>query len=185
MRNALAVIGIMLALGLEPNLAAPALASFPGVERRFQFLGEAKGIAVVDDYAHHPTEVRATLETARQVFGKRRLVVAFQPHLYSRTQAFAAEFGRALARADVVFVTDVYPAREAPISGVSGELVASTTRELLGGDTVRYTESLESLQAALREELRAGDVLVTLGAGDIWRVAHALIDELRRSHVDA
>jgi UDP-N-acetylmuramate--alanine ligase len=184
-RNALAVIGVLLALGVEPGLAAPALASFSGVERRFQLLGEAKGIAVVDDYAHHPTEVAATLETARQVFGDRRLVVAFQPHLYSRTQAFAAEFGRALSAADVVFVTDIYPAREKPIPGVTSQLVVDSARSALGSERVHSTSDLHTLVAELREELQAGDVLMTLGAGNINSVAHDLAAELRRSDVDA
>jgi UDP-N-acetylmuramate--alanine ligase len=184
-RNALAVIGVVLALGLEPGLVAPALASFRGVERRFQVLGEAQGIAVVDDYAHHPTEVRATLETARQVFGDRRLLVAFQPHLYSRTQAFAEEFGRALVGADVVFVTAIYPAREKPIPGVTAELVAAAAADELAAGSVHLAPDLEALAEQVRKELRAGDVLLTLGAGDVFSVAHDLVAELRRSDVDA
>lgn len=184
-RNALAVIGVMLALGLDPQVASGTLASFTGVERRFQVLGEIAGITVVDDYAHHPTEVAATLEAARLVFAGRRLVVAFQPHLYSRTQAFAREFGRALALADLVFVTDIYPAREAPIAGVSGALVAQAAAESVQGGRVVYVESLDSLAQALRGELTAGDALMTLGAGDIYSVAHALMRELGRSDVDA
>ncbi|UCF21245.1 MAG: UDP-N-acetylmuramate--L-alanine ligase [Gemmatimonadota bacterium] len=184
-RNALASLGVLLAMDIEPGVAAGALAGFGGVERRFQKLGEAGGITVIDDYAHHPTEVAATLDTAKLVFKDQRLVAAFQPHLYSRTAAFAVEFGKALARADVVFVTDVYRAREAPIPGVTGELVATAARAQRGGDGVRYRENLAALRAALREELRAGDVLITLGAGDIGQMAHVLFDELRRSHVDA
>jgi UDP-N-acetylmuramate--alanine ligase len=183
--NALAAIGVMLALGLEPRAAAPALAAFTGVERRFQTLGVTGGVTVVDDYAHHPTEVAATLETARQVFADRRLVVAFQPHLYSRTRAFAAEFGRALAAADLVFVTAIYPAREAPIPGVSARLVVDAARRALDADRVRYAEDLDALAAALEAELRPGDVLVTLGAGDIFGVARRLVAELGRSDVDA
>ncbi len=184
-RNALAVIGVMLALGLEPQAALPAFAGFSGVERRFQTLGEVGGITVVDDYAHHPTEVTATLTTARQVFGLRRLVVAFQPHLYSRTRAFAAEFGRALSAADVVFVTGIYAAREEPLPGVSAKLVIEAAREVLDAAHVHYAEDLEALTVALRDVLRAGDVLLTLGAGDVSSVAHRLVHELGRSDVDA
>lgn len=184
LRNALAVLGVMLALGLDPNSAAPALASFSGVDRRFQALGEAAGVTVIDDYAHHPTEVAATLETARQAFAGRRLVVAFQPHLYSRTRAFAREFGERLAGADLVFVTEIYAAREQPLPGVTAELVVEAARLAAGPAQVRHVESLPDLTAALLDELRAGDVLMTLGAGDIGSVAEAILSYLGRSHVD-
>lgn len=184
-RNALAVIGVMLALGLEPQAAAPVLSSFTGVDRRFQLLGVARGVTVLDDYAHHPTEVTATLETARTVYAGRRLVVAFQPHLYSRTRAFAEEFGRALARADLAFVTEIYPARERPIPGVSSRLVIDAARRFMASDGARYVPELFSLIKALREELEPGDVFLTLGAGDIFEVAHRLFGELSRSDVEA
>ncbi len=184
-RNALAALGVMAALEVDTRAANEAFAEFRGVERRFQVLGEAGGIIVVDDYAHHPTEVSATLSAAAQQFGERRKVVAFQPHLYSRTRAFAGEFGRALAAADLVFITAIYAARERPIPGVGAELVVESARAALGEDRVCYTERLEDLRAALRGELRAGDVVITLGAGDIGSVAHALLADLRRSHVDA
>jgi UDP-N-acetylmuramate--alanine ligase len=184
-RNALAVIGVLLALGLDAQAAAPSLAGFTGVERRFQAIGTVGGIDVLDDYAHHPTEVAATLETARQAFGTRRLVVAFQPHLFSRTQAFAEEFGRALARADLIFVTDIYPAREEPIPGITGELVAAAARVAAAADRVRFVPGLKVLTEAVSRELTAGDVFMTMGAGDITRVAYAVIDELEGSDVDA
>src|SRR6185312_16361332 len=97
---------------------------FAGVERRFQRLGEVDGVTVIDDYAHHPTEIRATLEAARAAFPHRRLVIAFQPHLFSRTRDFAPDFGTALSGADIVFLTDIYPARERPLPGVSADLIA-------------------------------------------------------------
>jgi len=184
-RNALAVIGVLLALGLDPHSAAPAFARFAGVDRRFQPVGVAAGVNVLDDYAHHPTEVMATLETARQAFGSRRLVVAFQPHLFSRTKAFAEEFGRALSRADLVFVTDIYPAREKPIPGISGELVAAAVRESAGAERVRFVPDLPGLIEAVKAELKAGDVFMTLGAGDITGVAYAVVKELEGSDVDA
>ncbi len=184
-RNALAVIGVMLALGLQPQAALPALSAFTGVERRFQVLGAVDGITVVDDYAHHPTEVTATLDAARQVYGGRRLVVAFQPHLYSRTQAFATEFGHALAAADLLYVTAIYPAREQPLHGVTAKLVVDAAREKLAAEMVRYADDLESLTEALKGELHQGDVLLTMGAGDITGVAHRMVAELGRSNVDA
>ncbi len=176
---------MVVALGFEAAAAAPALAAFQGVERRFQRLGEAGGVTIVDDYAHHPTEVRATLATARRFYRGRRLVAAFQPHLFTRTRAFAHDFGRALAAADLAFVTAIYPARETPIPGVTAEQVVAAAREVMGPKRTRYIEGLEDLIAALGAELQAGDVLVTLGAGDITRVAHAILGELRRGHVDA
>src|SRR6185312_9434866 len=121
--NALAALAAGLAVGVDVPSMAPGLAAFGGVERRFQRLGEAKGVTVVDDYAHHPTEIRATLAAARNAFPGRRLVAAFQPHLYTRTRDFAADFGAALATADAIFLTDIYPAREQPIPGVSANLI--------------------------------------------------------------
>jgi UDP-N-acetylmuramate--alanine ligase len=184
-RNALSVIGIMLALGLDAGLAAPALASFSGVERRFQVIGEVGGVVVIDDYAHHPTEVSATLGTARRSYSERRLVVAFQPHLYSRTEAFADDFGRALATADVLFVAAIYAAREEQLPGVTAELVSNAARAEMRADDVHDVADLEQLTEALKTELRAGDVFITLGAGDIFTVAHSVARDLGRSHVDA
>ncbi len=185
MRNALAALAVLLTLGLEPAKAASALAGFTGVERRFQSLGQAAGVTVIDDYAHHPTEVAATLSTARQAFAGRRLVVAFQPHLFSRTQALADAFGEKLAAADLLFVTGIYPARERPIAGVTGRLVADAARRAGETKRVRYADTLEELTEVVMRSLRDGDVFMTLGAGDIGSVALAVLDELRRSHVDA
>lgn len=185
LRNALAVLAVMVTLGLEPQAAAPVFAGFGGVERRFQLLGVAAGVTIIDDYAHHPTEVEATLETARQAFAGKRLVIAFQPHLYTRTRAFAEEFGEMLVGADLVFVTEIYPAREQPITGVTAELIVDAARRFAGEDRVRYAKDLEDLTSQLRSALQDGDVFMTLGAGDITNVAHSLLDELGRSHVDA
>ncbi len=121
-RNALAAIGAGIAIGVTLDAMRPGLEGFTGVERRFQRLGEVAGVTVIDDYAHHPTEIRATLDAARAAFPHRRIVAAFQPHLYSRTRDLAREFGAALATADVVFLTEIYPAREQPIAGVTAAL---------------------------------------------------------------
>jgi UDP-N-acetylmuramate--alanine ligase len=127
----------------------------------------------VDDYAHHPTELAVTLAAARQAFPGRRLVAAFQPHLYSRTRQHGAEMGRLLAAADLVIVTDVYAAREAPVEGVSGKLVADAA--MMAGAMVCYEPRRSALSDEVRGLLRAGDVLLTMGAGDITLVGRELL----------
>jgi UDP-N-acetylmuramate--alanine ligase len=174
--NALAAIAACRAAGVSPAEAAAPLGGFSGAGRRFEDHGRtASGARVVDDYAHHPTEVRATLEAARTLQPE-RLVACFQPHLYSRTRELAREFGKALALADVVVVLDVYPARElgADFPGVSGLLVAQAAADAAGGRSVWWLPSHEEAERFLENELREGDLLVTLGAGDVDRVARDL-----------
>ena len=154
-----------------------ALSGFEGVGRRFELLGEVDGVVVVDDYAHHPTEIEATLRTARARFPDARLVAVFQPHLYTRTRDFVTEFGRALALADVVWVTDVFPAREAPIEGVTGESVVDAARAAHAAE-VRYHADVTSLAGALVATLQRGDVVVALGAGSIEAFGPAVLDGL-------
>lgn len=173
LRNAVAALAAVDALGGKLEPAARALGNFTGVGRRFERLGEFGGVAVVDDYAHHPSELAATLSAARQAFPGRRLVAVFQPHLYSRTAAHGQAMGEALAAADVVFVTEVYPAREQPIAGVSGRQVAAAA-EKAGADT-RFEAIRAEVGRNVFQELRAGDVVLTLGAGDITRVAPELV----------
>jgi UDP-N-acetylmuramate--alanine ligase len=176
--NALAALGVLALAGFDPEACAAALAGFPGVARRLELKGEVNAARVYDDYAHHPTEVAATLEAAREL-GPRRLIAAFQPHLYSRTKALASEFGSALSAADEVAVLDVYPARERPVgalSGVSGLMVAEATAEHAHGRRVWWLPTAEEAAAALRPRLGDGDVLITIGAGDIYRLADALVD---------
>jgi UDP-N-acetylmuramate--alanine ligase len=175
-RNALAAIAVAGYFGAEPATVREGLAAFHGVERRFQVLGQPRGVVVIDDYAHHPTEVEVTIEAARERYPDRRLVAVFQPHLYSRTEALWRAFGRTLSAADVVWVTDVYPAREAPIEGVTGELVAGAARQ--AGARVVYRD-VERIEAALVDALEPGDVCLLMGAGDIHVHAHALVDRLR------
>jgi len=179
LRNATAALGVVSALGGNVEAAAAALSAFQGVGRRFERLGDAAGVMLVDDYAHHPTEVRATLAAARQAFPGRRLVAVFQPHLYSRTEQHGDSLGDALAAADVVVVTDIYPAREAPIPGVTGERVANAARDR-GVQTV-YEPVRDALGERVVELLRAGDVVLTLGAGDITRLGPELRGRLERS----
>lgn len=170
-RNALAALAVAAGEGVALAQVREVLADFGGVRRRFQQLGIAGGVVVVDDYAHHPTEVRATLEAARQRFPGRRLVVAFQPHTYSRTLAFAEAFGQALARSDVVLVTGIYAARERDPGNVSGAQIAAQVRASRGDDPgeglVAYVDSLDAARDWLSQHVGPGDVLLTLGAGDI------------------
>jgi UDP-N-acetylmuramate--alanine ligase len=173
LRNAVAALAAVDAMGgpLEP--AAAALAEFRGVGRRFERLGEHNGVAVVDDYAHHPSELEATLSAARQAYPGRRVVAVFQPHLYSRTAAHGEAMGRALAAADVVFVTEIYAAREQPVAGVSGRQVAEAAAR--AGADVRFEGARAEVGRHVYESLRPGDVVLTLGAGDITRVAPELV----------
>lgn len=174
--NALAALAACREAGLPLPDAATALASFSGAGRRFEPHGEtASGARVFDDYAHHPTEVRATLEAAARL-GARRVVACFQPHLYSRTRALARDFGRALALADAVVVLDVYPARERAedFPGVSGWLVAQAAADASRGRPVYWLPTMEEAEQVLERELGEGDVLLTLGAGDVHLLAERL-----------
>jgi len=174
--NALAAIGSGLVLGADLPSMARGLAEFKGAERRFQRLGESAGISVVDDYAHHPTEIAATIAAARAAFPGRRLVVAFQPHLYSRTRDFAREFGASLSAADAVFLTEIYAAREKPIEGVSASLVESAVRD--SGGRLQWRGRREELADALAAFVRDGDAVITLGAGDITKTGAELLARL-------
>jgi UDP-N-acetylmuramate--alanine ligase len=178
-RNALAAIGAGIALGLKPATMAPGLEAFTGVERRFQRIADVCGVSIIDDYAHHPTEIMATIEAARGAFPGRRLVVAFQPHLYTRTRDFATEFGRALSGADAIFLTELYPAREQPIAGVSSGLVERAIQS--AGGKLIWRGERTALARALADEAHAGDVVITLGAGDITKTARELRDILTDS----
>lgn len=176
-RNALAVAAAAREVEVGWEAVREGLGRFEGVGRRLQLVGEVNGIRLVDDYAHHPTELRAALEAVREAHPGRRLVAVFQPHLYSRTRDFAEAFGEALTLADRVWITEVYPAREEPIGGVDGELVARMAREA-GARTVRLHRDLETLPEALAGELEEGDVCLTMGAGSIGEVAPALLQRL-------
>ena len=175
--NALAALGALAFTGADQAACARALASFRGVARRLELKGERAGARIYDDYAHHPTEVRATLSAAREL-GGRRLIAAFQPHLYSRTKALAPELGAALALADEIAVLDVYAAREKPageLAGVSGRLVAEAAADRAGGRPVWWLPDVDSAARALAPRLGEGDVLITIGAGDIFRLAEDLV----------
>jgi UDP-N-acetylmuramate--alanine ligase len=174
--NAAAALEACRLAGADPARAAAALADFRGAARRFEPLGvTAAGACVYDDYAHHPTEVAATIAAARTL-GPRRVVAVFQPHLYSRTRALAREFGRALAAADLVVVLDVYRARERPqdFPGVDGKLIADAAADAAGGRTVAWLPTFDAAERFLRAQLRAGDVCLAMGAGDVDELGRRL-----------
>jgi UDP-N-acetylmuramate--alanine ligase len=175
-QNALGALAVGLGLELPFGEMARAFAGFGGVHRRFERLGQWRGATVVDDYAHHPTEVRATLAAARQVFGDGRLHVVFQPHLYTRTRDQADAFGRALLAADTAIVTEVYGSREAPLPGVSGDLVVAAARSSGHRNVLRCADWRDA-RALLAVEVRPGDAVLTMGAGDVYRLAQALVEE--------
>jgi UDP-N-acetylmuramate--alanine ligase len=179
-RNALAALAVGLGTwGLMVEQMAAGLAAFVGAERRFQHIGQARGVTIIDDYAHHPTEIRATLAAARLAFPGRRIVAAFQPHLYSRTRDFASEFGVALAKADVVFLADIYAAREQPIDGVSSANIAAAMAPAARAPA--WQGARVDLAGVLAGAVHEGDVVLTIGAGDITKTAPELLALLERA----
>lgn len=176
--NARAALAALVAAGEDPEACAAALGSFPGVARRLEYKGEALGASVYDDYAHHPTEVAASIEALRSL-GVGRVLVVFQPHLFSRTKAFASDFGRALAAADQTVVMDVYPAREVPegpLEGVSGLDVLRATADSNAGRQVVWAPGLGSARRAVERLVEPGAIVVTMGAGDVTTLSEALVD---------
>jgi UDP-N-acetylmuramate--alanine ligase len=174
-QNALAALCVADVFEVPFAATCEALAAFGGVDRRFSVRGEARGVLVVDDYGHHPTEIAATIAAAR-LFG-RRLVVAFQPHRFTRTQDLMQDFAPALAGADEIVLTDIYPAGEPPIPGVD---IQAVLRTFPSGAKVSYGPRKE-LAAHLAARLREGDLLLTLGAGDITQVAVEVLGRLEAS----
>jgi UDP-N-acetylmuramate--alanine ligase len=173
--NALAAIAVAIELGHDLNDLKSALKSFPGAKRRFQVMSTLNGMTIVDDYAHHPTEIKATIEATRQ-FHRGRLMVVFQPHRYSRTSLLAEEFGESFREADLVIITDVYSAGEKPLAGVSGELVYKAA--CAAGCNVLYIPTVDRIEDYLLRELRKQDILITMGAGDIWKLGVSLTERL-------
>ena len=181
-RNALAAVAVSLELDIGFDKIQQGLSSFTGVQRRFDKVGEAQDVLIIDDYAHHPTELVATLEAASFGFPDRRIVAVFQPHLYSRTIDFLDAFGRAFFNANTLVVTDIYGAREEPIPDVTGKLVADlATRR--GHRDVHYVEDKEDLPDYLMDLVEPGDVVITLGAGDIYKYGRALLEKLQNQDV--
>jgi len=174
--NALASIAVALELEVPFELASEALANFGGVERRYQSLGSAADIQVVDDYAHHPTELRATLAAARSVHAG-RIVSVFQPHRYTRTRDCMQEFATAFNDSDLVIISDIYPAGDAPIPGITGQALAEAIAAH-GHKGVRFIGELDAIADQLPKQLSPGDLLLTLGAGDISTLGKRVLEKL-------
>jgi UDP-N-acetylmuramate--alanine ligase len=177
-QNALAAMAVGFSLGVTLDEMREGFFQFGGVDRRFQRLFDVAGVTIVDDYAHHPTEIAATLQAARSSYPGRRIVAAFQPHLFSRTRDFSDAFGQALAAADSVFLAEIYPAREQPIPGITSDLVAASMER--AGRAATWQGDRADLAAALTGFVREGDVVITIGAGDITRTGPELRDRLER-----
>jgi UDP-N-acetylmuramate--alanine ligase len=166
-QNSLAAIAVANELHIPVAKIIKGLAEFSGVRRRFEIKSVKQGITVVDDYAHHPTEVSATLKAAATLAPK-RIVAIFQPHLYSRTRDFYKEFAKALLPADQIVITDIYPAREEPIAGITGQLIADAAKEMGHPNTV-YIPDKKEIPKAVKALARSGDIIITMGAGDIYK----------------
>ncbi|NLY40412.1 MAG: UDP-N-acetylmuramate--L-alanine ligase [Desulfovibrionales bacterium] len=173
--NALGAIGVALEAGVPKDDIIAGLAAFGGVGRRFERKGERNNVLVIDDYGHHPTEIAATLDTARACFPERRLVVAFQPHRFTRTQALFGDFAKVFEPADLLLLTEIYPASEVPIPGVSGQSLAQAIRQV-STTAVEFFENFAMMQDALPAILQPDDLFLTLGAGSIWTVGQQYLD---------
>lgn len=174
--NALAIAAVGEILGLPFPQVRESLSRFEGVKRRMEYKGSARGVVVLDDYAHHPTEIQSSIQALRDRYSQ-RIVGIFQPHLYSRTLKLIEEFGRSFIGLDRVILTDIYAAREQPIPGITGEVLLEPVRR--SGVEVSYIHKPGDIPAWLASQLREGDVVTTFGAGDIWKVGEQLLDELR------
>jgi len=178
-KNALAAVAIGLELGMEFEDIKKGLERFKGVFRRFQPKMDEKNILVIDDYAHHPTEVQATIKAARRGWEKRRIVAVFQPHLYSRTQEMHQEFGLSFFDAEVLVVTDIYPSREKPIEGVTGKLIADTAKTY-GHRDVHYVRDKRDLPSRLTSIVEDGDIVITMGAGDVYKYGEQFTELIKQ-----
>ncbi len=180
-QNSLAALATGLELGISFEDVAAGLRDYTGVGRRFDILGERNGILVVDDYAHHPTEIEATLKAARACWPERRLLVLFEPHRYTRTKALMDRFATAFDNADMLWITEIYPASEPPILGVTGKRLAKEVKSSWGG-LVEFVKSVDLMPEAVLKTAQPGDVIITLGAGSIGRTGHqiyALLEQMK------
>lgn len=178
-KNALAAVGVGLELDMDFDKIQEGLQEFTGVFRRFQVKADKDDVMVIDDYAHHPTEVQATLSAARRGWKNHRIVAVFQPHLYSRTQQLHKEFGLSFFDAEVLVITDVYPSREQPIEGVSGKMIADIA-EQYGHRGVHYVKDKNELPGKLKEIVKPGDIVITMGAGDIYKYGELFVEALQK-----
>ena len=179
-RNALAAVAVGLELEIDFDQIREGLSDFAGVRRRFEKIGEAQDVVVLDDYAHHPTEIRATLDAASQGYPDRRIVAVFQPHLYSRTRDFLDDFARSFFNTDQLVLTDIYGSREEPIEGIDGRRLAERA-EQFGHRAVHYVPDKTDLPSRLHDLAAPGDVVLMMGAGDIWRYSRTFVDLLNES----
>ena len=175
--NATGALAVLTGLGFKAADALAAIARFGGTERRFELHGERRGVKVYDDFAHHPTEVSAALAGARAVVGEHKIITVFQPHLYSRTRLMAKEFAAALAASDEVVVLDIYAAREDPEPGVTGALVSNA---FANQAQVHYVENWDDAPAVAAGLAQAGDFIMTMGCGDVYRMVPALLEALEK-----
>ena len=178
--NSLASAAIGVELGINPKDIISGLNAYQGVRRRFEIKGTINDIIIIDDYAHHPTEVEATLNTAKKSWDK-RIIGVFQPHLFSRTKDFYKEFAEAMMGCDIALITDIYPAREKPITGVTGKLVYDRIKEL-GHKNSHYIPDLSNINTIIEENVEAGDLIITMGAGTIWRYGESILKHLSQKN---
>ncbi len=177
--NSLGAVGVGLELGMSPEEIASGLSQFTGVDRRFHLRGEVQDIIVLDDYGHHPREIQAVLRTMVDCFPERRRIVVFQPHRYTRTKALMDDFAVCFDGCNVLIITDIYPASEPPIPGITGEVLAKKVADSRSGNgEVIYVPDLEMALEALKSTVRPGDVVLTLGAGNVWTVGEKLLIHL-------
>ena len=177
--NSLAAAAIGFEMGLDAKMIIKGLNFYKGVRRRFEIKGKIKNIIVIDDYAHHPTEVIATLEAAKKSW-KKRIIGIFQPHLFSRTKEFYKEFAEAMMLSDVAIITDIYPAREKPIAGISGKLIFDEIKNL-GHKNASYIPNLNNINNTIEKNVIEDDLIITMGAGTIWRYGESILKHLSES----
>lgn len=176
--NSLSAIAVAMELQVPVNIIAKALSNFSGIQRRFEFKGEAGGVKVFDDYGHHPSEITATLKAARECFNGNRIFVLFQPHRYTRTRDLMDEFAESFGNADKLFLMDIYPASERPIEGISSEVLAKRIRDT-GFENLTYIPDKKEMIERIVSDLKNGDVIITLGAGDVYRMGEEMLNKLR------
>jgi UDP-N-acetylmuramate--alanine ligase len=178
--NSLAAVGASLELHVPPYVVRKALANFSGIQRRFELKGEIAGIRVFDDYGHHPAEVQAVLKAARECFNGSRLVVVFQPHRYTRTRDLMDEFAKSFGVVDRLYLMDIYPAGEKPIEGISSKALLARAEEH-GQRNITHVSDRTEIVRMLLNSLMPGDVVMTLGAGDVYKIGETLVKEMKQS----
>jgi UDP-N-acetylmuramate--alanine ligase len=177
--NSLAAVAVGLELDVPFKSIAKALQEFPGIQHRFEILGNVKNVLVVDDYGHHPTEIKATLKAARDTYKDRRIIAIFQPHRYTRVQHLAEEFARCFYQADILIMTEIYSAMEDPIEGITGEMLANVTRDH-GHKEVMFIPDKNDIPDHVMSLMKSGDLIITLGAGDVWKSGKEIVERLGR-----